>query len=180
MAASVGLMTVEEFQRLPENEAVDRELQHGGVVEVSRPPLRHIAIQHMLRDALQRAFGSRACVFVEMSFRALPEHELRAADVGVMSHERWERADKDAPLEGAPDIVIEVISPSNTVAEMVERRALCLENGSREFWTVFPKQREINISTPDGLTRTYKSGDSIPLTMAEGQSLPVDAVFAVK
>jgi Uma2 family endonuclease len=171
-------MTVEEFQRLPENEAVDRELQYGKVVEVPKPPLRHLIIQHNLMDALQCAFGRRVRVLVNLSFCALPEYELRAADVGVVSRERWERADKDAYLKGAPDIVIEVISPSNTRSEMVERRKHCLENGTREFWEVFPKLREIHVSTPDGLTRTYKTGDSIPLTMAEGQSLSVDAVFA--
>jgi Uma2 family endonuclease len=32
-----------------------------------------------------------------------------------------------------PELVIELISPSNTAAELREKKKLCLENGSREF-----------------------------------------------
>jgi hypothetical protein len=36
----------------------------------------------------------------------------------------------------------------------------------------------VKVSTPDGLTRTYRSGESIPLLFAGNQTLPVDSIFA--
>jgi Uma2 family endonuclease len=97
-----------------------------------------------------------------------------------MSRDRAAAVDKDDALHGAPEIVIEVLSPSNTTAEIAERRGICLANGAREFWTVDSGRREIKVSTPDGLTRTYKCGDQIPLVLTDNETLAVDAVFEVE
>ena len=177
MATTSGLMTVEQYWQLPEEAGFDYELHHGELVKVSKPPLRHGDLQERLRELLASALGAHGVVRIEMPFRALPEHDLRAADVGFVTRDRWRRADKSDGLHGAPDIIIEVLSPSNTVLEMAERCALCLENGALQFWTVDDRRREIKVSTADGITRTYKSGDSIPLPLAEGQMLAVDSVF---
>ncbi len=180
MATTTGLMTVEQFWQLPENEAFQYELHHGELVKVSRPKWKHILLQERLRELLKLAFGSLGLVLIELLFRPLLEHEVWAADVAFVSRARAAAVDEDDVLHGAPDIVIEVLSRSNTVAEIAERCAICLENGSREFWTVDSNRREIKVSTPDGLTRTYKSGDSIPLTLAGDQTLAVDAVFEIE
>lgn len=178
MASIAGLMTVEQYRELPEPGPYYFELHHGELVKMSRPPLRHINRQERLRELLAAALGAFGAVRVEMPFRALPEYELRSADVAFVARERYRAADKGDALHGAPDIVIEVLSPSNTVAEMAERRDLCLENGSKQFWTVDDRRREINVSTPDGVTRAYKSGDAIPLPFGENQMLGVDSAFA--
>jgi len=60
---------------------------------------------------------------------------------------------------------------------MIDKRTLCLENGSREFWVVDMDHRRVEVSTPDGLTVTYKSGQQIPLFFAAGAQLAVDAIF---
>lgn len=178
MATTSGLMTVEQYWQLPEEPGFDFELHHGELVKVSKPPLRHGFLQKRLCQLLEPMLGPHGMVMSEFTFRALPEHELRSADVGFVTNDRWRRADKSDALYGAPNIVIEVLSRSNTVLEMAERCAICLENGGSQFWTVDDKRREIRVSTADGITRTYKSGDSIPLPFADGQSLSVDSVFA--
>lgn len=43
--------------------------------------------------------------------------------------------DPDDYLRGAPDLIIEVLSPSNTATEICDKEKLCLENGAREFWS---------------------------------------------
>jgi Uma2 family endonuclease len=180
VASTTGLMTVEQFWQLPEVGAFHYELHHGDLIRVSRPKLRHIRLQRRIRQLLEQIFGQLGIVDTEVPFRALPEYELRAADVAFVSQERWDRADDDDALHGAPEIVIEVLSPSNTVRELAQYCALCLENGACEFWTVDADRREIKVSTPDGLTRTYKSGGSIPLALAGGQALAVNAVFEIE
>jgi Uma2 family endonuclease len=74
-------------------------------------------------------------------------------------------------------LVAEVLSASNTAAEMSERRKVCLENGGREFWIVDPKTRQVEVSTPEGHPITYKSGEQIPLRFAPGKTIAVDAIF---
>jgi Uma2 family endonuclease len=74
--------------------------------------------------------------------------------------------------------VIEVLSPSNTVAEINDKKTLCLENGSREFWVVDIEHRQVEVSTPDGRGTTHKAGQHIPLFFAENAQLAVDAIFS--
>ncbi|HEX3877384.1 MAG TPA: Uma2 family endonuclease [Bryobacteraceae bacterium] len=171
------IITVDQFLRLPEDPEFLCELHHGELVTASRPKLLHIRVQDQLRKALDALLSDRYAVIIELPFR-LSQFELRAADVAVLLSKRWARAAKNDVLHGAPEIVIEVLSRSNTVLDTAEYCALCLENGSSAFWTVDPRRRELRVSTPDGLTKTYKSGDSIPLAPLADAALAVDAVFA--
>jgi Uma2 family endonuclease len=74
-------------------------------------------------------------------------------------------------------MVIEVLSPSNTEAEMRERAALCLANGCLEFWVLDEKKRQVSVSTRNGVTVTYHSGQIIPLRLFGDASLQVDRIF---
>jgi len=75
----------------------------------------------------------------------VPEHEYRIADVGYCSKERWNTADPNAYFAGAPDLAIEILSPSNTMKEMLHKRQLCLENGSLEFWVLDIERRKVEV-----------------------------------
>ncbi len=178
MASTTGLMTVEQYWQLPEPKGFYYELHHGELVRMSRPNLRHVLIQERLRELLKRILGATCFVGIEFPFRPLSEFDLRVADVACVLANRIAHADPDDTLHGAPEIVIEVLSPSNTISEINEKAALCLNTGALEFWVVDPRLREIRISTPDGLTRTYKPGESILLSLADNQLLSVDSVFA--
>ena len=74
-------------------------------------------------------------------------------------------------------MVIEVLSPSNTVSEMLDREKVCLENGCQEFWLVDIERRQVKVSTPDGRTLTYRAGQEIPLPLLNSGRLAVDAIF---
>ena len=176
MAATIGgLVTFAELEQLPEIPDFRYELHHGELVKVALPKHRHSLIQWRLFWLLVPAAGDAGRIIVEMGFRALPEYEFRKADVAFIARGRWERINPDGNLEGAPELVIEVLSPSNTMAEMNDKERLCLENGSLEFWIVDPIQRQVKVSSPDGRTLTFKSGHRIPLLF--GGSLAVDSVF---
>ena len=171
------LMTVEEYRKLPETDVFVYELHHGELVQVTRPKLRHVRIQGKLVILIGSASKGLGWTGAEVPFRALPEYELRAADVAWVSQERWEAADDDDYLPGAPDLVVEVLSPSNTMDEIAEKEKLCLENGCREFWVVTPKLRQVKVSTPDSITITYREGQQIPLRLFGDGTLPVDEIF---
>lgn len=171
-------MTVEEFRKLPEDSGpVYHELRHGELVAVSRPKLKHCRIQSRVVDFLKPAARPLGDVFAEFAFRGLPEYELRVADVAFVAKERLDAADPDDNLHGAPDLVIEILSPSNTIAEIYDKEKLCLENGAKEFWVVDADRRQVKISTPDGHTITWHSGQEIPVRLFGGARLPVDAFF---
>src|ERR1700689_4841521 len=167
-------MTFAEYEQIPNPPGGIYELRHGELFKVAYPKFPHVRAQSQLHSLLASAAGAAGTVTLEMPYRPLPEYECWGADVAYISKARWDSIDEY--LLGAPELVIEVLSPSNTAAEMLDKRNLCLANGSREFWVVDTKYRLVDVSTPDGLTVTYKSGQEIPLLF--GGRLPVDVFFS--
>jgi Uma2 family endonuclease len=172
------LMTVAEYEQIPEGRAFKYELHHGELVPVSHPKPKHYKTQWRLYEILKAAAGDAGFVGIEIAFRPLPEYEVWAADVVFVSKERWKAMDPDVYLAGSPELVAEVLSPSNTAEEILDREKTCLEGGCREFWVLDQKRRQVKVSTPDGVTRTYHAGQEIPLPLFGGGSLQVSAIFA--
>ena len=179
MAVTSSLMTIEEFCRLPEDDGpVYHELRHGEFIAATRARFKHQMIQSRLRRLLEPLAPPAALVEVEVAFRALPQYELRVADVAYVAPERCAKVDPEDYIQGAPDLVVEVLSPSNTAAEIYDKEKLCLNNGAKEFWIVDPDRRQVKVSTPDGRTITWQSGQEIPLLLFGGACVAVDAIFA--
>lgn len=171
-------MTVAEFRELPEDSGpVYHELRHGEPVAMTRAKLKHFKIQRNLRALLAPFAEPGSCVELEVAFRPLPENELWVADVAYVSAERFHAADDEDYLRGAPELVIEVLSPSNTAEEMNDCEHICLANGAREFWVVDSKRRQIKVSTPDGHTVTFRENDEIAVPFASGARLKVADVL---
>jgi Uma2 family endonuclease len=176
MAALPDLITVAQYRQLPEDPHHVYELHHGEVVEVSRPKPRHFKLQVRLMRLLESRLRSFGEVAIECPYRPLAEFELRAADVAAISRVRWDAVDPD-DLRGAPDLVIEVKSPSNTKAQLRELVTLCLGNGCQEFWIVDPEPQSVTILHRDGSKIAYIAGQEIPLTAFGADSLPVAEIF---
>jgi Uma2 family endonuclease len=88
----------------------------------------------------------------------------RSPDVSFMAKERLQGLDDlpDGFLEGAPDLAVEILSPSNTVAEIHDKLVEYFENGSRLVWVIHPKEQYVLVyrssQEPD---RLLKSADSL-------------------
>jgi Uma2 family endonuclease len=133
MAALPDLITVAQYRQLPEDGGAVYELHHGEVVVLSHPKPWHWRLQERLVDLLKPKLP-RFKVGMEFAFRAIPEFDLRAADVAAVDHGRYETMDLEDNLHGAPELVIEVKSPSNTKRQLQDYAALCLANGCLQFW----------------------------------------------
>jgi Uma2 family endonuclease len=177
MPATAGLMTVEEFHRLPDSEAYILELRNGQLVRVTRPKKAHDDRVYRIGRLLRQFADDIGYMKEEFSFRPLPQHELRVADLASVPWERWDAVPDNDNLHGAPDFVVEVASRSNTAEELQEKKQICLDNGCREFWVVYPKLSQIDVSTRQG-TRTYRRGERIVLTVFADQEISIDDIFA--
>ncbi len=178
---STRLMTFEEFEKLPNPLGHRSELRHGEPFLVAPPRHDHYMVQQRLVRLLLRHAGDADVVGTEMGFRPRPEYEYWYADVGFLAKLRLEKVPPKGNIGGSPDLVIEVLSASNTAAEMRDRRKLCLETGSREFWIVDLDLREVEVSTAGGPTIIYACGQEIPLFFLEGHGggrLAVDAIVS--
>ena len=173
------LMTFAEFDQMPNHPSGLRyELRNGEPFLTSPPRHDHSLVQRAIRRSFEAHAGNQWEAETEYGFRPVPEHEYIKADVILITRERWDRIARKGNLQGAPDLVVEVLSPSHTPAEIARKKKLCFENGTREFWVVNIERREVEVSTPDGRSVTYKSGQHIPLFFSTGSTLAVDQLFA--
>ncbi len=129
-SSTTKLMTFAEFERLPDPPGGLRyELRHGEPVTVPPPKIEHSRVQWRIRRLLESAAGAAGIVDKEIGFRPRREYEWRVADVAFVSKARWDLAEDY--WEGAPEIVVEVLSPSNSATEMIEGSGCAWKTAAR-------------------------------------------------
>lgn len=142
------LVTLEEFQRMPEEDAYRVELVRGRIVREPLPGAAH----GWLTGRLVERIGSYArehglgIVVTETGFLLSVEPPtVRGPDLAFLARENLP---PELPSEGfwrvAPDLAIEVVSPSNTAAEIREKVLEYLASGSRLVWVVDPATRSVS------------------------------------
>ncbi len=178
MGTTTGTLTVQEIRQLQDpTDGTYHELHYGELVHVTIPKLRHQIRQNRIADVLKPLVGGRGVVMLEFGFRALPEHEARRADVAFISMARYRAALDADEFFGAPDLVIEVLSPSNTASEMDDKEKLCFANGCREFWHVDEDRHVVRVTRVDRPVRWYGAGETIEAGVL-GASVSVDELFS--
>ena len=175
-AAEPFLMTVEQYRQIPEREDVIQELHWGQVTTLTRPKARHVKLQSRLARLLRPKAEHLGYVETELPFRALPDYDLRAADVAFISQNRWDAVGDDDDLQGAPELVIEVLSRSNTTAKLQALAVLCFSGGTEELWVIDPKAKTVTVTGRQGSTVVYRGTDQIPLRLFSGE-LSVAEIF---
>ena len=131
-------------------------------------------IAHVRPRRLGQVMGSDAGVLIEQG----PD-TVREPDVAFISAERLP-LDADPPgyLEVIPDLVAEIISPSNRPTEINDKTRMWLSHGVRIVWEVYPERREVWVHQPGqryvvlGEADTLDGGDVLP-----GFSIPVRDIF---
>jgi len=78
---------------------------------------------------------------------ALAEHSVVQPDVLFLSKERRSRMAER--VEGAPDLVVEVLSPGTARRDRGEKLRLYAESGVREYWIVDPAEKQIEFLVND-------------------------------
>jgi len=81
---------------------------------------------------------------------------------------------------GAPNLVVEILSPSNSATEMQRKFSLYKKAGVREYWVVDPETKELTVfhfgETPG--FNFYKSDDAVPVATLPGLNIQLEQVFA--
>jgi Uma2 family endonuclease len=109
-----------------------------------------------LANAHVAATGLGHVVF-EMLFDLAPAvNRQRRPDLAFVSAERWpirRRIPRTAAWKVAPDLAIEVISPSNTANEVVRKIAEYFAAGVRRVWVVYPEAEQVHdYASPTSVT----------------------------
>ena len=86
-----------------------------------------------------------------------------------------------ANIQGAPDLIVEILSPSSVRRDWYHKRELYASHGVREYWIVDPVHQIVSVMLPqDGeleINGTYTEGDTITSSTLEGFSISLDEIF---
>ncbi len=130
MAAIAG-MTGAQFDALPYEDGRQWELLSGELIEVPSPTPEHQDIVFNLLKALKQYGESR--------------HDRLRPDVCVLLGDRANVDSRKVPIQGAPNIAVEVISPGERAGETRRKALTYLDAGVEEVWQVYPITREVLI-----------------------------------
>jgi Uma2 family endonuclease len=107
------------------------ELNEWGKIEMSPASNSHGMLQTEIAFILKKKLPSGKA-FVECSIQT--SKNVKVADVVWCSTDFLNRYGKSTPYPASPEIVVEVASPSNTLAELIDKRSLYFEQGAKEVW----------------------------------------------
>ncbi len=139
-----------ELARIPGRVETNR---HGQILMSPPPSGAHSSLQGRILLELN----------ARLSGRVLPECPIstldgvRAADVGWYSVERFREVDGQSVFETAPEICVEVASPSNSAQELAEKASLYFEAGACEVWICDLEGRMGFFLKNDPLTKARQS-----------------------
>lgn len=157
------LVTLEEFRRMPEEDAYRVELSRGRVVREPRPGAEHGWLAGRLVGLLSSHVEEHALgvVATETGF-LLREHPstVRGPDVAFVSEDRLSAEGIPRGFWTVPpDLAVEVVSPSNTAAEIQEKVLEYLEAGTQLVWVVDPMTRSVTVWIPPAEAHVLRDGE---------------------
>ena len=107
------------------------ELNEWGQIVMSRASSRHGILQGLLIEALNR-LKSDGLAFPECPIQT--SKGVKVADVVWISSGFLRDLGEETPFSKAAEVCVEVMSPSNSLRELEEKRELYFARGAREVW----------------------------------------------
>ena len=180
MTTQKTLLTAKEFYLFCCENDGRYELVDGEVVELAPPNDEHgntaLNVGTAFNIYSRRRGAGQARVETGYTLRTGPD-TVRGPDVSFVFHPRVEGRGSGFPV-GAPDIAVEVVSPSDTAAEVARKVAEYLSAGSQRVWAVYPASRRVLIHSADGSVLSYGADDVIAdEELLPGFSLPLSEIF---
>lgn len=186
MAAKIEpLLTVEDLDACPDDG--NRYELVGGELFVSRAP--GITHQRVLHN-FQMEFGlhlrqNPIGILVPGTGAVFSDYDAVIPDLVFVRNERWEDVTTGPRITGAPDVVIEILSPGteNRRRDLSVKRQLYAKYEVQEYWIVDPEDRSVEIYRLIGQSlekiATLANDDEITSTILPGFQLKVSAIFDI-
>lgn len=157
------LLTLERFLALPEDDC-RHELDEG--VLIVSPPSGDIhgglcsQVNHVLRNAFKhqrkyRVVSDCGFILTENPFT------VRAPDVAVVKRARSAQKGQNPYMKGAPELAIEVLSPSDTASNIRKKVRQYLKAGALSVWVLDPDTQEVEVHQADGTVRIHASAGTL-------------------
>ena len=181
MTPATTKMTYEQYCLLPED-GKQYEVIDGELFMTPAPKPRHQRIVLRLAEELSRFVRENSLgeVFVAPVDVILDQYTVLEPDVLFISAARLSIVKEEA-IEGAPDLVVEVLSPSTFYKDLRKKMTAYSQFGVQEYWIVDPETQTIEIYARRDdklqLARKFSSGETVASALRPGLRLAVKDVF---
>lgn len=175
-----GRLTVEEYRQRPEEAGV--QLIDGSLAMAPSPTLFHqdivrnlvvLLVQHVRAHGLGRVCVAPLDVY-------LSGRDVLEPDVMFVANENAAILQADG-VHGAPDLVIEVLSPTTARLDSGRKRELYRLHGVKELWLVDPLRRQIQRHDfrhhPEPSVESIGEAGSFASPLLPGLTIPAVEVF---
>lgn len=173
-------LTYEDYRKTPEDERY--ELIEGELILAAAPNMAHQMTQGNLGSPMHTYVRTEKLgyVFFSPCDVVLSEYTTLQPDLVFVSTENAGII-TDANIQGAPDLVVEIISPSSTGRDWVTKRDLYARYGVKEYWLIDPVNRTLWVMRlRDGyleLSDTLYEGDTLTASTIKGFSVSISDIF---
>ncbi|MBV8378558.1 MAG: Uma2 family endonuclease [Verrucomicrobia bacterium] len=174
-------LTVENYKLLPET-GPRYQLIQGDLYMAPAPNRFHQEISRNLQFELH-SYLKRTDVgkLFDAPFDVyLDETNVFQPDLIVVLNERLGILTEDG-AEGAPELVVEILSPKTRRLDLVNKKQEYARAGVRELWIIDPEPRTITVHQfcLGGVekTRQIERRDTLATDLLPGFQLPVEAIF---
>jgi Uma2 family endonuclease len=174
------LLTADELEQMPDDDSVRTELDEGELIAMPPAGEDHgyrltefasILHDHAKRNRLGRVYSG------DTGFRLSPG-TVRAPDVAFVRQERLDEIKSKGFAKGAPDLAVEIFSPSDSVPQLMRKVKQYFAAGCHTVWIVYPDARELHVLEASGSDRILKEGDSVEAPeLLPGFSVPLAELF---
>ncbi|MBQ1406557.1 MAG: Uma2 family endonuclease [Eubacterium sp.] len=169
-----GGYTLEDYYAIPDDIRV--ELIDGVFYDMAAPTRTHQAILGQLfrEFALCADMHNRECdvkcrvYFAPVDVRLFrDDRNMFEPDLVVLCHED----NNERMIDGAPELVLEVLSPSTRQRDCLLKLNKYMEAGVHEYWIVDPESRKVLVYdfTKDVLPEIYSFSDIVPIGLSGGE-----------
>jgi Uma2 family endonuclease len=179
MATIAEPITAQELFEMPGHEHF--ELVQGELVPASPSGFDHGCIVGEVSAVLREFVRARklGMVVVEAGFCVSHDPDtVRSPGVAFVRAERVPPGGVRAFFQGAPDLAVEVVSPSDRASEVISKARDWLHFGCRVVWVVDPETRTVTVYGAGPQTLFLSAGDTLVCEeLLPGFGLPIAQVF---
>lgn len=174
--------TYADYKDLPEE--LRCEIIEGDLQMTPAPNARHQAISTFLVATVWSFVRSArlGTVLAAPTDVVLAPENVVQPDILFVSMARKDIIDPKAGINGAPDLVMEVLSPSDPRRDQVVKRDLYERYGVQEYWIVDPEDQTVEVLTRSaaGLEtwQRFSSGSELTSPLLPGLTIAVEEIFA--
>jgi Uma2 family endonuclease len=183
--ATVEKITWKHFLELelPDDDPFIYELLEGKIMKRAAPSLAHQAVSRELLTEMtlflrKNPIGTIFSAPVDVNLDEFNGFQPDLAFVATARHFLIEAGDY---IHGAPDLVVEIVSPGTIKRDRVIKKDLCARFGVREYWVVDPSNFSIEIYVLENngymLHDLQEGNGTITSTVLTGFELALNAVF---